>query len=567
MLMLATAFIVAFNFTFINVKADNSGSSGGGGVGDSDVQYTDDELKAVIAQHTNFSLTLDGKKDYFSYNSNSWYCNSFRCGDDTAVFNFIKTFYKSSNPLIFITRCYGDLCNIVASKVGYVSRNTYSDVNEIISDLGVDYVNQHFTVDTDGNVGIDSIALNKIRDMLESAYLTNNGMYVLRGNEAAFNSKISSIASYLEYPEDVSAFYAEAETWDIITEYNYANITSYIEIPSNVFYFYGDYARFVSNVSSTPYTLFFADKEGDSIRYFDYMHYYRAGGGYNTGYDEQKVSKFISVGNSFTQFQFFWMDENFKRLSMYQNCYFYSRKDMYIFWSYQKLYDYLHGDGSYLATKFHEEQKELLITANQLTEDTNAKLEGIYNAIKEGSNNVTTSDELQKLIDDTINSIDKVVDNTEETNNKLDKLIDYVKKQNDILLDLLDVTKSIDKSVNNIEAISTAEMLKNIFTDFKSCTDKMKTAFPFSLPYDIYALFNVLAAEPEAPKFTVDFNGLIQKALNTDKYYDNLVLTIDFSVMEPVSSVSRGFLSLTFIGYIISLSRKMFFNIGGGSSG
>lgn len=76
-----------------------------------------------------------------------------------------------------------------------------------------------------------------------------------------------------------------------------------------------------------------------------------------------------------------------------------------------------------------------------------------------------------------------------------------------------------------------------------------KEKFPFCLPWDLYNLFSVLDAEPEAPKFVIPYKN---NMLNINQEY-----VIDFSKFENAAKVIRFFAGAGFVLALILISRKM----------
>ena len=76
-----------------------------------------------------------------------------------------------------------------------------------------------------------------------------------------------------------------------------------------------------------------------------------------------------------------------------------------------------------------------------------------------------------------------------------------------------------------------------------------KTKFPFCLPWDLYNLFAVLAAEPEAPKFVIPYKN---NMLGIDEEY-----VLDFSKYEDAAKIIRFFTGAGFVLALILISRKL----------
>lgn len=88
----------------------------------------------------------------------------------------------------------------------------------------------------------------------------------------------------------------------------------------------------------------------------------------------------------------------------------------------------------------------------------------------------------------------------------------------------------------NIPAVSLPEIL-------------FKEKFPFCLPWDLYNLFAVLAAEPEAPKFVIPYKN---NMLGIDEEY-----VLDFSKYEDAAKIIRFFTGAGFVLALILISRKL----------
>lgn len=76
-----------------------------------------------------------------------------------------------------------------------------------------------------------------------------------------------------------------------------------------------------------------------------------------------------------------------------------------------------------------------------------------------------------------------------------------------------------------------------------------KTKFPFCLPWDLYNLFAVLAADPEAPKFVIPYKN---NMLNIEEEY-----VLDFSKYEDAAKIIRFFTGAAFVLALILISRKL----------
>lgn len=117
-------------------------------------------------------------------------------------------------------------------------------------------------------------------------------------------------------------------------------------------------------------------------------------------------------------------------------------------------------------------------------------------------------------------------------------------KDKDVTTDDKDKDKPGDKdddkdktgTTPNIPAIGLPEIL-------------FKEKFPFCLPWDLYNLFAVLAAEPEAPKFVIPYKN---NMLGIDEEY-----VFDFSKYEDAAKIIRFFTGAGFVLALILISRKL----------
>lgn len=99
------------------------------------------------------------------------------------------------------------------------------------------------------------------------------------------------------------------------------------------------------------------------------------------------------------------------------------------------------------------------------------------------------------------------------------------------------------------ETLDPDEIVPDTASDFSDISGTLKRKFPFSLPWDVYYLFTVLADTPKTPRFEIPF------------YIDRLgiheVVVIDLSPFESVSRLSRLFLTLFFCYGLMNLTVKI----------
>lgn len=79
------------------------------------------------------------------------------------------------------------------------------------------------------------------------------------------------------------------------------------------------------------------------------------------------------------------------------------------------------------------------------------------------------------------------------------------------------------------------------------------TKFPFCLPFDIYKMVSSFNAEPEAPHFHVLIMPENSFGLNNEDVY----IDIDFEPYDKLVKILRFFLSISFVVFLILITRKI----------
>lgn len=110
--------------------------------------------------------------------------------------------------------------------------------------------------------------------------------------------------------------------------------------------------------------------------------------------------------------------------------------------------------------------------------------------------------------------------------------------------------KEVTNLVKNTDNDAT---MNNFFTSlsltFSPVGESMKTKFPFSMPWDVYAVIVLLCAEPQIPKYTLPFKF--------DTFGIDTELVIDCSHLSFLATVSRTMLTLLYILGLIRLTTKI----------
>lgn len=267
-----------------------------------------------------------------------------------------------------------------------------------------------------------------------------------------------------------------------------------------------------------------------------------------------------------------------------------SSSPLWLFKSYEALYNYVHGSQTaYLSSKVEEAGEDIKLSINNMNDNIGSKMDELIDSINNKKDGMS-ADELQKAIDKALDSIsgkiDDIGDNTQQTNNKLDALLESVSGTNQILMQILGVTTDIRDIVktqddegnqytmsdvkncfntmfNNLKYsilygknitnnpdtanVSTAAYVS--YSDISTYADTSTTLdykdglfgkFPFSVPYQMYEWLQVLQVDEKVPQFTYNYGFLIgQKGQEYD-------LTFDLTHYQPWADVLKSFLRLSF---------------------
>lgn len=199
---------------------------------------------------------------------------------------------------------------------------------------------------------------------------------------------------------------------------------------------------------------------------------------------------------------------------------------------FSNLLDKIDSIASVLANEEHE---------NNYDEDAlTRRLDALINAIWSSTGDI--SDDTGTLV---------------EQNNKALKWYEKIyNKLCDIKGSLADdsISEPWNKEVTNlVKNTDNDATLNNFFTSlsltFSPVGESMKTKFPFSMPWDVYAVIVLLCAEPQTPKYTLPFKF--------DTFGIDTELVVDCSHLSFLATVSRTMLTLLYILGLIRLTTKI----------
>lgn len=200
-------------------------------------------------------------------------------------------------------------------------------------------------------------------------------------------------------------------------------------------------------------------------------------------------------------------------------------------------------------TEFSTNHDKLAKTITDYIEKNDGKLEEILIAIQALSDGKTETEQngckydfttLSKYLTDLWNNSDK----------KFDEMVKLLEENNKYQQKLVD-------SLNEIKALLIADTVMDFFKDRSQETaEKAKDKFPTSIPWDISFVLNSMSAEPKNPKFSLP--------IKIESFKINETIDIDLSTddWEKLAKTCRYILSVTFILFLIHLSRKLFSNGG-----
>lgn len=200
-------------------------------------------------------------------------------------------------------------------------------------------------------------------------------------------------------------------------------------------------------------------------------------------------------------------------------------------------------------TEFSANHDKLAKTITDYIEKNDGKLEEILIAIQALSDGKTETEQNGCKYDFTALSeyLTKLWNNSDQ---KFDEMVKLLEENNKYQQKLVD-------SLNEIKALLIADTVMDFFKDRSQETaEKAKDKFPTSIPWDISLVLNSMSAEPKNPKFSLP--------IKIESFKINETIDIDLSTdeWEKLAKTCRYILSVTFILFLIHLSRKLFSNGG-----
>lgn len=250
---------------------------------------------------------------------------------------------------------------------------------------------------------------------------------------------------------------------------------------------------------------------------------------------------------------------------------------------------------AYTTTNFNLPQNDLKIDPNTINKYDDELMTKIYNQLVANGKNAISAEELQNIIDNTVSNflesingnIQDVENIGKDTNAKIDytnsilntilhedrvffeqiginnqKLIGFIE---DIKKSVESIKKNSEKMLDKLDRlidVSTLDLLNDLFGDEDptsginglsnafTFTELFKSKFPFSMPWDLYAMFALFAAEPVCPDFTIPLTFTIWD------WSETFEIPINGSDWEYISYLSRSLHTVLFCSYLYKFTLK-----------
>lgn len=498
----------------------------------------------------------------------------------------LEKFLQCSNALTHLARLYtanasnNTLVRTMMGAVGVIANGDSELLTNFYDELtgNVNYLNAIQYDPQTGDLTFLADQVTALRNELKDIYYDSLGLFILR-SEGTPQSLLSSAKYLYEHEEDFQSDYVDIQNRDYVFScmaYNGLRMVVRYVFSDTPSYFYWNGKDSYCEGSN----LVVMNSNFDILT-MDYVSYYSSCEPKNISFRNNvplhKSDLIINNGSYFSGLVHYYSDTN---------------EPIKIWSSYEALYNYLHGSqNAYLSSKVEEAGEDIKLSINDLNENIGSKMDELIDSINNKKDGMS-ADELQKAIDNALNSIsgkiDDIGDNTQQTNNKLDALLESVSGTNQILMQILGVTTDIRDIVktkddegnkytmsdvkncfntmfNNLKYsilygknVTNNPDAANVFTaayvsysdvstyadtsaetlDYK---DGLLGKFPFSVPYQMYEWLQVLQVDEKVPQFTYNYGFLIGQKGKQE--YD---LTFDLSKYQPWADVLKSFLRLSF---------------------
>lgn len=502
----------------------------------------------------------------------------------------LEKFLQCSNALTHLARLYtanasnNTLVRTIMGAVGVIANGDSELLTNFYDELtgNVNYLNAIEYDPQTGDLTLLADQVTALRNELKERYYDSIGLIVYEPVGTP-QSLITSIKTKYEHEEDFQSDYVDIKDREYVFScIDYRGVRAvfryvFSDTPS-YFYWNGKDGYFVDGSNIVVMNSNF------DILDWDYVTYYSSS------------SSIVPTNLMFNNLTPLRNSKLIIHSGTYScgNVSYYSDSDMpFKVWaSYESLYNYIHGSqNAYLSSKVEEAGEDIKLSINNMNDNIGSKMDELIDSINNKKDGMTP-DELQKAIDNALNSIsgkiDDIGDNTQQTNNKLDALIESVSGTNQILMQILGVTTDIRDIVktkneegnqytlsdvkdcfntmfnnlkysilygknvtNNPDAANVSTAAYVSYSDISTYADTSTETldykdglfgkFPFSVPYQMYEWLQVLQVDEKVPQFTYNYGFLIGQKGKQE--YD---LTFDLTQYQPWADVLKSFLRLSF---------------------
>lgn len=309
----------------------------------------------------------------------------------------------------------------------------------------------------------DNGSVDKLRKEIKKYYYISNGMFYFSSNTTNINDVVSTSRydDMILYQED----YNLAINYDYIL-YNNSFMVGFNSSDIGFFYYIGK--NITSNYYHPLYSLQAVDDDLNPISLSIYSNFnltddFFASLNASISSDTYITLGLDSLGNStgsnikdFFNTKGYWYSYGIRFDNLLRNgsssslvqswedgqLKLYSKKNVttYAFTSYEKLFNYIHGDSSaYLGSAINKVGEDITFSIKDMNENLGSKMDELINSINSNKSNMS-ADELQNAIDKALDDLNK---NTEDIKDNTSSILDKLEEQNQILLQILGVTEFI----------------------------------------------------------------------------------------------------------------------------
>lgn len=483
--------------------------------------FSAEEARAIVNNHE--TIYNSNGVPYFIYMNDvkKWKsCYDLSVLDSELTDDEVVDILSSSNYLqsAFTQAQYANLSSHFFKALGILTNNTSTLFVDLISSHGGE-LTSGITYDEDNGITILSDSVDKLREELIKQYCDSIGLNISKPvNIPQF--LIGKLSSTYDHEEDYISDYNNIKgekfvfgcvgSRSIALRLNFDSEPSYLYVTSDNKIVGTDCELGnIFNFSTTIYSYSIPSDEyfNGTVFYYDDFKYKTAGLADKISHDSL--------------------------MDWVVPLYYYSDSDkpLWVFRSYEALYNYVHGSQTaYLSSKVNEMGENITISIDDMNTNITDKMDELINSInnkKEGM----SADELQDVIDKGLENIsgniEDIKDNAEEMNNKLDSLLSIMDKQNDILLQILGVTEYIaynttDENGKTYEISDIQPHLMKCFTGIKNMLLYGECSFDEHVPQvSSYSLNNDVSALSVDSSYIMNDTGLICNVGGRDFYKVN----------------------------------------------